>query len=453
MNAATFVSRIGPGILCLTACLLCAAPVQAQPDVIYSNINITQNHGVVGDTRAYTLGTQTCNVGDENLSWVFRGTPAVAFNMYRLADGRLMQIGMSWVKHACCVANTGGCGLDCPMEGDGLRAGCMDTYTASWNAQQSYLGPRSGIDPYAAAFADVPTNTGNAIFKRLQVKQTELEYPTALFFVGGVYVCAEESMSAQQLNNASHRRVTVNQTSFNLTLQNSTQIGIPAIQAWQDHGLGANTPDPSVSVFTVDVPDEGRFWAAAKVTDLGGGQYLYDYALFNLNSDLAGGSLSVPLPATTSVSNPGFHAPPYHSGEIYSNTPWTITVEAAGVTWHSPQTFAQNPNTNALRWGTMYNFWFTADRPPAVGSAAFGLFKPHDPQSLSLTVPVPAGCGNAPGDLNGDTLVNGEDIHDFVACLLTGSAPGADCACGDMDADSVLDSDDADAFAAALLNP
>ena len=36
---------------------------------------------------------------------------------------------------------------------------------------------------------------------------------------------------------------------------------------------------------------------------------------------------------------------------------------SAFSTW-STQTYDQNENANALRWGTMYNFWFDADAPP-----------------------------------------------------------------------------------------
>ena len=33
------------------------------------------------------------------------------------------------------------------------------------------------------------------------------------------------------------------------------------------------------------------------------------------------------------------------------NAAWVTTVAARSITWQSPQTFAQNPNSSALRWG------------------------------------------------------------------------------------------------------
>ena len=64
-------------------------------------------------------------------------------------------------------------------------------------------------------------------------------------------------------------------------------------------------PDNSVTVFTVDVPTEGRFWVATKVTTIATDRYLYDYAIFNLNSDRSGGSFSVPRGAGATFSNAG----------------------------------------------------------------------------------------------------------------------------------------------------
>ena len=55
------------------------------------------------------------------------------------------------------------------------------------------------------------------------------------------------------------------------------------------------------------------------------------------------------------------------------------TSQLAGdLTWNS-ETFAQNPNANAIRWGTMYNFRFDADQPPVDVNATVGFFKNGEP--------------------------------------------------------------------------
>ena len=136
------------------------------------------------------------------------------------------------------------------------------------------------------------------------------------------------------------------------------------------------------------VPGEGMFVAGSNVIDNGDGTWRYEYAVFNNNSDLSGQSFTVPLGSDVNTVDVGMSFPLYHSGEPYTNQPWTSSVGPAGVTW-STETFAQNTNANALRWGTTYSFWFSCDAPPVTGNATLGLFKPGNPgdQSVALITP------------------------------------------------------------------
>src|SRR5690606_22083952 len=118
------------------------------------------------------------------------------------------------------------------------------------------------------------------------------------------------------------------------------------------------------------------------------------YAVFNMNSHRAAGSLSVPVSSSVNVSGVGFKDVDYHSGEPYDNTDWVVNVGGGAAVWSSPQTFEQNPNSNALRWGTMYNFWFEADEAPVLGEVSIGLFRPGaagEPASFQVEAPVPGG--------------------------------------------------------------
>ena len=375
----------------------CAAPAVAQPDVTHQEIQDTIQYTAVGTTRAYAWGSYTCNIGNQSLSWINGGTPALAMNAYRLHNGRMLQIGLGFAKHSCCVANGGGCGT-CSTSGFGLRPGCRDIYGAGFNGGQGRLGPRSGINPFTRTFATIPSATGDSTFRRVQVKTPDLSpvtFANAQYFAEGVYVCSEETL-ATSMNNATYRRHTVANTgtnpTYNWTGVGTGQVGKGAIYAWKDHGLGANIPDPNMYIENVDVPGEGRFVIAGKVIAQGNGTWQYEYAVFNLNSHRSGGSFTIPLPANASVNNVFFHSPNYHSGEAYSNTAWTSQRTSQGITWNSPQSFAQNPNSNALRWGTMYNFAFTSDAPPAgaLGEASLGLFRPGTPTSIQMPgVPVP----------------------------------------------------------------
>jgi hypothetical protein len=385
--------RCGAAILLAAACTSCPA---AGPDITHGEITDAGHYGPVGTIHAYAWGSGTCNIGSTSLSWVNGGTPALGMNAYRLHNGRLMQIGMGFCKHACCVANGAGCGT-CTSTGFGLRPGCRDVYGAGFNAGQGRLGPRSGINAYERTFSAIPSGSGDAIWRRVQVQQADMASTQtgALYFAEGVYVCLEEDPSAA-LNNASYRRCTVANTgaspSYVWTVADTTRATQPAINAWRDYGRGISQPDTSVILTTVDLLDEGRFHAAGKVTDLGNGTWQYEYAVFNLNSSRSGASFTLPIEAGAAAMNAGFHSPPYHSGEPYSNAPWAFTAGARDVSWSSPQTFQQNPNANALRWGTMYNFWFTSPVRPApnTGSATLGLFRPGTPTSVPINgLPVP----------------------------------------------------------------
>jgi hypothetical protein len=402
-----------------------AAAGQIGGDVTLGGIPDIANYGSVGGVYGYAIGSQTCNIGDQHLLWQNGGTPAVAMNAYRLFDGRLMQIGLGFAKHACCVVNSNSpaicAGMTCqPGPGGHLRVGCLDVYGAFFNGGQGGLGPRSGINPYTGAFTPFAGTSGDAIFKRLQVHGSDMSsasYPGALFFVEGVYVATEDAQWGNWFNNASYRRATIN-ASFQMSLTGPTYATVPAIYAWRDHGGGAGVPDPSVEIVPVDLPAEGRFFVGSRVKDNGDGTWRYDYAVYNLNSYQACGSFSVPVPGNAAISGVGFSSPQYHSGEPTNfNTPWVHQVgEAAtggrSVRWsHVPQ----GSNSNAIRWGTMYSFWFTADRPPAEknGSALLGIYRAGPVDSVGVGVPVPA-ADPCPGDLNDDQVV---DVFDLLALL------------------------------------
>ena len=53
----------------------------------------------------------------------------------------------------------------------------------------------------------------------------------------------------------------------------------------------------------------------------------------------------------------------------------------------STDTFATDQNANALRWGTMFTFWFDADVPPAGALHTLELFKPGVPSSVLVEFP------------------------------------------------------------------
>ncbi len=419
------------------------------PDVIYSDVTAITNWGAVGGTRAYSLGSNTCNIGTQNLPWGAT-TPLLAMNAYRIFDGRLEQIGMSWVKNGTTAAAGNGCGFDCNNQGGSvLGAGCLDVYGASYNGGQGILGPRSAVNAFTGQYPGQSSPQSGTIAERLQIKEVDLSsanYPGARYLVEGVYVAAADATAGNALNNASYKLVNVAASPYNMTPFGAMFETIPAIYAWQQHGLGTNVADPSVTIVPVDVPDEGRFFVGCKVTELANDQWRYDYAVYNLNSHRSASQITVPKTSNAAISNIGFHDVDYHSGEPYANTDWLMTDSAANVQWSSPQTFAQNPNTNALRWGTMYNFWFTADVPPVEGEMLIGLFRPGTPESIAVMVQVPG--QPCPADCMADGMRDGRDAQPFVDCIL---GAGGSCDCADIDGSGAADENDVAAFIDLLM--
>ena len=113
----------------------------------------------------------------------------------------------------------------------------------------------------------------------------------------------------------------------------------------------------------------------------------------------------VPVQPGATVTGIGFHDVDYDH-EPFDGTDWTATVTSSSITW-ATQTFATNPNANALRWGTLYNFRFDADVAPGTANATINLFKSGLQNFTLVSTVVPVSCGLAP---------NGTFCNDFNPC-------------------------------------
>jgi len=366
----------------------CVVP-NVGPDIVVGNVTAVSNWGAVGATAAYSLGGSACNFGDTEMPWEANSAdhPVIAQNLYRVTDGRIEQIGLSWVKHGFGAATENAC-CTCqdPNNGQILGVGCADTYSSSLNGQQSLgsiggIGARSDINPVDGTFPfPYPTMgmTGNAIYKRMQVALADLDPALnvgASYFAEVHYVGPQDAQAGNGANSASYRPITVGAPAsgaWDLALTGVTQRTLPGIYAWQ-------AADPNVVIALVDVPGDGRFLVASLAEQIGATSvWHYEYAVHNLTSYRAGQSFSIPVPAGATVSNVGFKDVDRHSGEIYDSTDWTSAVLLDRVQWET-SSWGANPNANALHWGTLYNFWFDANIPPQDGSAAIDLFLPGGP--------------------------------------------------------------------------
>jgi hypothetical protein len=395
-------------------------------DVALCQLIDTRSWGRVGDIHAFSVRTDTWNVGESVLIWeeFTPDHPVMAQHLYRYRDGRLEMIGHSWLKHGFCALQLTGCG-DCDTQPgcpNYLLPGCRDPYSANLNGNQMRLGPRSEVNastgtfgyPYKLGWQE----TGNAIFKRLQVHDDDLNpelNKDARYYIEAQIVHPQEGTSDARHNNATYEEVfpEADEDTYDLGNGVDTVQFLPAIYAWQDN-------DPAVVIEVVDIDegkpfDDGRFHVGYRVFDNGDGTWRYEYAVHNLNSHRSGRSFSIPLPEGAAIYETFHRDVKYHSGEVYTNEDWTLSIGNGAIAW-SGMSHSENKNANALRWGTMFNFAFVTNRPPVMGEVTLGLFRPITPDSVQVPALVPGTAApDCPGDLDGNGVVDGSDLLILLA--------------------------------------
>jgi hypothetical protein len=431
------------------------------PDVITGDLYQTRRWGSVGDITAFSVGTWSCNIGTCWAVWFSYNNqhPVIAQNMFRLMDGKFEQIGQSWLKHGFYALSSELCTTGCQTtNGDHLGVDCADPYSAGLNGAQDRLGPKFEVNPFTGDFPYPATDldlVGDAIYKRLQVHNDDLDpvlNPGAEYFVESQYVTPDEQAGDTQHNNAAYAPIDVfgSNGNYDISLTGPTERELPGIMAWV-------ASDPEVDLTVIQVPNDGYLFLAAKATDLGGGMWNYEYAIQNMNSNRAVWSFSLPMVAATNLTNVGFHDVDYHSGEPFDGTDWPSIVDVSTVParllWKTKSYFVE-PNANALRWDTLYNFRFDAPMPPRSSQVELGLFLPGFPNQVQAVTTVPALCNfNGACDVGEDlcycddceapvaelNCTNGvdDDCDGHMDCYDVDCCVGSDCDTFDPDDDGV----------------
>jgi len=395
------------------------------PDVIVGDLNGIGHYGVTTfngvQYRAYSVGTTSCNLGTQNLSWIQGNNrhPTIAQNIYRYDGRSIEQIGVGHLKHGFCALQENLCaqpGNPCQPAGGGCASAlgvfCSDPYTASLNGQQNLLGPRWQVNAYTGVFP-YPFQGGSiqnaTIGRRIAVRTADLTTDTSVkYFAEGMYVHPDDASAGNGGNNASYRELRWF-TNGQFSMVGTTQRTKPAILAWQ-----AN--DPEVHVDIVESEGDGRFYVASRAYDNGDGTWDYEYAVFNLNNHSSGRAFTVPTGGAV-VSNAGFKGVEYHSGDGVGGvtqdlTPWNATQRGDGMRWEVVDIGA---NSNALRWATMYNYRFTANAGPVESQGSIDLFRVEG--TVPVTVIAPAGACTLGADTNGDNIVNFADLNTVLGAF------------------------------------
>lgn len=428
-------------------------------DVITGNVYVVQQQGRSAGRVGISIGTTACNKGTVPADWQAlpaNNHPVIAQNLYRLRNDRFEQLGHSWVKHGFGVTANDlcnyGCTPGCPS--NQLCGGCSDSYNAQLNGTQSAIGSRAWIQPFTGFFISGSNrhagHSHDGVSHRIIVDDAELAQDQngndeALYYAEGQYILWQEythpdSRAAQaMMNNVTHRQVAVGGVAggtYTFTLLGGPTQEQPAIFAWPGASFSEIIPAPD---------EDGRAWLACKVTAVGAGFWRYEYALYNENLDRALDVLRIPVMPGTIIGMTGFSAPENHPGWLedgtdgsagFSNTPWPPTASADAIDWRT-SAFADNPNANAVRWGTLYNFWFFAKAPPRAANATIGFFKTGDDQPVATSGPGERCVGDV--DQDGDV-----DVQDLAFLLSEfGTACGVDgCQYADIDGDADADLQD-----------
>lgn len=419
------------------------------PDLAPSAINGMTHYGLEGDIRAYSVGFDLCNTGITPAAFVPLAAdhPATVQNLYRIRAGRFEHIGMSWAAHEICALQDIRCGPcefisgGCPAQ---LGVLCSTATSPGGSGDRSRLGPRSQVNPATGVFPypfTAPPYAGSAA-RRLQVRASAVDpaaNPGAVYLAEVHTVAADDAAAGAALNNASCRQV-VFASGGGASFTGTTAASVSAIERWRQI-------DPQVSLSAVQIEGDGLLTLGCRVVANANGTWTYNYALHNLNSDRAVGGLTVPAGCGAAVSGVGFSAPRSHSGEPYGNEPWAGAVLPGAVAWATDEQ-SENPDANAIRWGTAYTFWFTADTPPATGEAVATFFLPGHPATATFRdVPVPSAPCRA--DWDGSGVVASADIGAFLTAWLADVTGGG--AATDMDCDGAVTSADIAAFLSAWL--
>lgn len=450
-------------------------------------------------TSGATLGTTSWNIGNAQLIWEQSPDPdhpkigmdlfrRDTFTMNAVQVDRLQHIGQSWCKHGFFALSNQQCGThpyaglngvpangNCvSTNGTRLGLGCTDTYSPGLNAQQSGLGPRFEINPWSGMWAFTgsmfqvggPSNTG--IRRRLQFTDQSLIAPVGstynLYFQA--YYVAQDDVDIS--TSAGWKPVTsytwTGATwSFGQSGQTTDENMGFAYDAWtgarqtmiaQQFPIIETTTANADGAGGLQESPDGRAMILSKVFDLGNGTWQYEYAVFNVDMHRQIGSFAVPVPPEVTVTNIGWsgvfsHDEPTNlrtdvGGKAVDNQAWASSRGASDVTWNTDAYMPTGTASNPLRWGTMYNFWFTATTAPADNMVTVGLFMPGTPTSLSGVtnapsfVPPPPHCqGDADGDLDRDFA----DISMVLARFGETYTPGSSGP-GDSNDDGVVDFSD-----------
>ncbi|WP_300622122.1 hypothetical protein, partial [Dokdonella sp.] len=336
--------------------------------------------------------------------------PYLVWNLYRInANGSIEQIARSGVKHAWLTTNQG-CAAGENHDGSILGRACSDTYTDGNNDANKDLSLRSEIIPATGQWGRCgsifdPGCTGNntnsnptddGFVRRLAVHEQQIsptKNPGATYLFDSWYLARQD---INIYNSQASLWVTPSYSGSAWNLGGATGYKLGSVT---DRWVSENVPTgTSVSNKELSVA-EGHAKLAVRVTDLGNGQWRYDYAVHNL--DFARAVTQGAEPNLRVVSNKGFDrfavplpagavvgATSFSDGDLDSANDWTVSTTGGQVAWTAAA-------GNTLDWGTLYSFSVTVNKPPVASSGELRVAETGSPSGYTLDTLAPT-AGETP---------------------------------------------------------
>jgi hypothetical protein len=369
------------------------------------DVTLGQLYGItsMGRTGTYPNGrnglsaaTTSCNSGSVNVPWfaaMQENHPTIGLALFRLSAGGVLEmIGQNYMKHGFYALSNDQCNFGCQGGGNGtyLLVDCSDTYSSGHNGDRNHQGPRSEIDPVTGEWVacgsyfddwntpdgdctrDYFGNEPNGVAHRVEVHDSDLGNPGALYYYEGEYVVRNDSRLD---NSIGWRQCTAVWTGSSWAFQTVggglTPSYGPLVKTWGDEQVEKKLTEGDGSVIL-----------ATKVDDLGGGQWHYEYALYNWWSERGVRSFSVPIGAAA-VSNISFHDLDQDAGNN-----WSVDLSNGSITW-STDDYTTDPDAHALFFQTMFNFRFDASVAPEPGTVTLLPFKPGTGSVVYIDVQTP----------------------------------------------------------------
>ena len=327
--------------------------------------------------------------------------PFLVWNMYRIADGRIEQLGGSGVKHAFFSLNFSCDAViqSCPyLNGNILGPDCEDVYGSGTNNSNTNQGPRGDIDPAGGLFFSTcsffdpgcigsQTRNSTDFENRLMIVESELDTPASQYFLDSWYVVQHD---VDIFNSMGYHPITPTVSGSGWSFPTGPFSSGSPVEQW----VAAGDPDPLADHVEITVPSEtpgasypdnqpqGHLSALARATEVQPGVWRYNYAVMNFDFSRGIDRIDIPFAAGAPLLDTEFRSPVVDG---VAGDPWTISRAGNILSFVAP-------DGNTLRWFSLYNFEIETTVAPA---------------SRPRTVVLHAAEGVSPATLSADLVAPG----------------------------------------------